>query len=533
MPSRTTLRLLAPTLLVGLSLLSLPEPAVAQVPAAPAEPAAQTSPAAQPDLAAIDRFITQARADWAVPGLAVAIVKDGRTVFAKGYGVRAAGSSEPVDEHTLFAIASNTKAFTSAALATLVDEGKLSWDDRVRDHLPYFLVYDRGVSEEMRIRDLLSHRSGLGTYSGDVLWWGAPLSAEEVVRRAQYLPQAGAFRASYNYSNLMFIAAGEVVAAASGRSWAQYVRDEILQPVGMQRTVLTIDSLAARDNVASPHKVIDGRNTPIPWHGWNAMGAAGSIISSVSDMSQWLQLQLRGGLLPDGDTLFSPTQQWTMWTVHTPLAVPPSMRTLYPSTHFRGYGLGWSLNDYEGRRLVSHGGAYDGMYSRVLLVPEEGLGMVVLTNSMTGISNAITNHIVDLYLGAEPRDWSGILREREEAGNRREAQRRADFVRVTLPNTKPALPLASYAGTYTGPMLDVSVTLENGGLVLRLPHGELVADLRHRQLETFLIDWRREWAWFEDGVATFVLDEAGKVVELKLNVPNQDIFFEELVLKRE
>lgn len=486
------------------------------------------------DLAALDRYIEQARAAWEVPGLAVAVVHDWRVVLARGYGVREAARGERVDEHTLFAIASNTKAFTAAGLAMLVSAGRLSWDDRVRDHLPWFELYDRYVSDEIRVRDLLSHRSGVGTFSGDILWWGAPFSAEEVVRRARYLPQAGAFRASYNYNNLMFIAAGEVLRAASGQSWPAWTRAHILAPLGMERTVLSVDSLVLRDNVATPHKRVGGVNRPLPWHDWDAMAAAGGIISSASDMAKWLQLQLRGGILENGDTLFGPAQQWTMWTVHTPLAVSPGSATLYPSTHFRGYGLGWSLHDYLGRRIVSHGGAYDGMYSQVTLVPEEQLGVVVLTNGMTGIAGALANRIVDAYLGGEPKDWSNLLLERERAAEVRERERRAAAVRQTVPSTAPSLPLASYAGSYGGQLYgEVTVALEDNRLVLRMAPGtDLVADLVHLQYDTFRLDWRREYAWFESGLAQFVLDVRGAVRELKLDVPNQDIWFHELELVR-
>jgi hypothetical protein len=345
----------------------------------------------------------------------------------------------------------------------------------------------------------------------------------------------------------MFIAAGEVLRAASGQSWPAYVRQHILSPLGMDRTVLSVDSLGGRQNVAAPHKRTVPRatspgqpgnsapsNTAIPWHDWDAMGAAGAIISSASDMSKWLELQLRGGTRPGGDTLFSSAQQWTMWTVHTPLAVPASSAVLYPSTHFRGYGLGWSLNDYKGRRVVSHGGAYDGMYSRVVLIPEEKLGMVVLTNSMTGISDAITNRIMDLYLGGDAKDWSALLLERERAADARERERRAAFVRQTSPGTTPSRPLASYAGTYGGPMYgDVTIVHQNGRLALRMTGGtDLVADLTHLQYDTFRVDWRREYAWFESGSAQFLLAPGGEVTELKLDIPNQDIWFHELELKR-
>jgi CubicO group peptidase (beta-lactamase class C family) len=490
--------------------------------------------AQQPDLASMDRYIAAAQQAWDVPGLAVAIVKNGRTVHAKGYGIRDLGRGGAVDEHTLFAIASNTKAFTAATLAILVDEGRLRWDDRVQDHLPWFQLYDPYVSREMRIHDLLSHRSGLGTFSGDLLWYGTGYSAEDVVRRARDVPQAGSFRASYGYSNLMFIAAGEVVRQVTGEPWEAFVQRRILQPVGMPRTVLTTDSLPHRENVASPHGPARDEIVPFAWYNWDAMAAAGGIISSVAEMAEWLKLQLNGGVTSGGDTIFQPAQSRIMWTMHTPQPVSTGSRELYPSTNFRGYGLGWALNDYHGRLVASHGGGYDGMYSRVVLVPQENLGIVVLTNSMTGISTAIANQIVDAYLGAEPRDWSSILLPRERQSSTAENARRAAAVRQTVANTSPSLPLSAYAGTYGGAMYgDAAVTLEGGRLVLRLlPNPDFVADLRHLQFDTFVIEWRRAWPWFGAGTAQFLLSAAGMVTELKLDVPNEDFWFTELELRR-
>jgi CubicO group peptidase (beta-lactamase class C family) len=491
-------------------------------------------PAQVPDLAALDAYIGQAREAWEVPGLAVAVVKDGRTVMARGYGIRDVRARDAVDEHTLFAIASNTKAFTAAALAMLVDEGRLAWDDRVRQHLPWFELYDPYISSEMRIRDLLSHRSGLGTFSGDLLWYGTPYSAEEVVRRARFLPATGPFRASYGYSNIMFIAAGEVIRAVSGQRWDEFVAERIARPLGMSRTVYATAALAGRENVATPHGLWEGRLVPFDWYNWDAMGAAGGIISSAGEMAEWLKLQLRNGVTLDGDTLFRPAQGWMMWTVHTPLAVARAGRELYPTTNFRGYGLGWSLNDYRGRLLASHGGGYDGMYSRVVLVPEENLGVVVLTNSMTGISTAIANHVLDAWLGGQTRDWSAVLLERERAAAAREAERRARAVRQVVAGTRPSLALAAYAGTYGGPMYgDATVAVEDGGLVLRLlPNAELVADLRHLQYDTFVLEWRRPWPWFGAGTAQFVLSPAGRPAELRLDVPNEDLWFHELQFLR-
>jgi CubicO group peptidase (beta-lactamase class C family) len=494
---------------------------------------APTAAAQEVDLAALDAWIAQAQRDWPVPGLSVAIVKDGEIVLEKGYGVRHATGGGPADEHTLYAIASNSKAFTAAALAQQVDAGLLSWDDRVIDHLPYFRLYDDYVTQEMRVRDLLSHRSGLGTFSGDLLWYGTPYTAEEVVRRVRHLPAAYPFRAGYGYSNVMFVAAGEVLRAVTGQGWHDYVEEHFFAPLGMDRSVTSVRDLAARDNVATPHKNERGQVLPIEWYVWDAMGAAGGIISSVHDMSQWMIAQLGGGE-KDGVRLFSEGAQRTMWTVHNAFGLPGGYLEGPVASHFRGYGLGWSLRDQDGRLVVSHGGGYDGMYSGLTLVPEEDLGIVVLTNSMTGVSGAIVNRILAAYLGGPERDWSaeGLEGWKASRDEFHERQDRAEAGRI--PGTQPSLPLDSYTGTYGGPMYgDAAVELVDGRLVLSiLPNPDLVADLEHLHQDTWLIRWRTELAWFGTGTAQFLLDPAGRVTELKLSVPNDDLWFEELEMKR-
>ncbi len=485
------------------------------------------------DLASLDAYFAKAQAEWPVPGFSIAIVKDGSIVFEKGYGVREIGREEPVDENTLYAIASNSKAFTVAALAQLVDAGELSWDDRVVDHLPWFRLYDDYVTQEIRIRDLLSHRSGLGTYSGDLLWYGTPYSAQEVVRRIRFLEPAYSFRAGYGYSNLMFITAGEVLRAVSGDDWHDVIEKNFFTPLGMARSVTSTDDLAGVQNVASPHKYDRGVNVPIDWYNWDAMGAAGGIISSVHDMAQWMTAQLNGGE-KDGHRLFSEAAQREFWTVHNPLAVSPGYKQRYPSTHFRGYGLGWSLADYRGRKITTHGGGYDGMYSQVMMVPEEHLGIVVLTNAMTGIAGTLTYRVLDAYLGGAERDWSaealpGWLASRERFHAR---QDHAEAGRV--PNTTPSLDLEAYTGTFGGEMYgDASVEVEDGHLVLKLlPNPDLVADLEHLHYDTFIVHWRKNLAWFGKGTAHFELDAAGNVHEIELDIPNDDLWFDELELER-
>jgi CubicO group peptidase (beta-lactamase class C family) len=485
-------------------------------------------PATAPDLAQLDRDLAQALRDWQVPGMAVAIVKNGAVVHAKGYGVRELGKPGPVDANTLFAIASNSKAFTSAALAILADEGKITWDDRVVAHLPYFQAYDPWVTHEMRIRDLLSHRSGFGTFSGDLLWYGTPYSREEVIWRARFLHPETEFRAGYRYNNLMFVVAGEIVAKVTGQTWDAFVKQRIFDPLDMRDTVTSIGALQGRANAATPHGPTYGPPRPFPWYSWDAAAAAAGIISSAGDMAKWLVLQLGRGTAA-GQAVFSDAASRQMWTPHVSHTVDRASAERFPSTHFRGYGLGWNLSDYRGRLVVEHGGAYDGMYSQVVLVPEEQLGLVVLTNSMTSIGSALKYVVVDRFLGGGDHDWSREFLERAKRREATHAQEAATVAAARLPDTKPSLPLADYAGTYPSDLYGkATVTLEGGALVLRLlPNPDLVADLSHWHLDTFHLKWRKDFPWFADGKAQFVLDPRARITEMKLDVPNEDFWFHE------
>lgn len=493
-----------------------------------------------PAPAQLDAYFTQVIKDWNVPGMAVAIVKDGKVVLAKGYGVRELGKPDPVDGDTLFAIASNSKAFTATAVAMLVDEKKLSWDDRVVDHLPYFQLYDPYVTSDIRIRDLLSHRSGLGTFSGDLLWYGTPYSREEVIRRARHLKPAGPFRARYGYQNIMFVAAGEVVAAASRTTWDAFVKSRILTPLGMSRTVTTLDGVKASTNVATPHAGTYSPLKPYPWVSWDSCGPAASIVSSASDMAKWIGLQLNGGLV-DGKRLFSDGGQRTMWTPHVSFATDPTSSVPPVGSapprmpvHFRGYGLGFSLSDYRGRFVAEHGGAADGMFSHVTFVPEERLGFVILTNSDTSLSSALSYVILDAYLGGDGRDWSGQFLQRAKTSAMEKAKAREQVEKSRVAGTKPSLALDKYAGSYVSTLYgEAKVSLENGALVLRLlPAPDLVADLTHWHYDTFALTWRKPSPWFGNGRAQFVLDQDLAVTEIKLDVPNDDFWFYELELKR-
>ncbi len=487
-----------------------------------------------PLAADIAKQIEEARVQWNVPGLSVAIVKDGQVFLSSGFGVRELGKQDAVDGDTLFAIASNTKAFTAAALAILDEEGKVHWSDKVQQHLPWLQLYDAYVSAELRVDDLLCHRSGLGTFSGDLLWWGTPYSPEEVLRRTRHLPPKGPFRSSYGYSNLMFLAAGEVISKTSGKSWHNFVQERILGPVGMDRSVTSITSLEARGNYASPHKPTPEAVAPIPWYNWDTMAAAGGIISSSNDMAKWLNVQLAKGRIDDSRRLFSEASSRRMWSPHTIIPVSEASQKRSPTTHFRSYGLGWSLADYKGRMTASHGGGYDGMYSYVCLVPEENLGVVLLTNSMTGISTPLANTIVDAFLGGDKTDWLSPALQLDQSDRLAFYRRIQDTITPVVSETKPSREVDAYVGTFRCPLYgDATVVRDGDKLVLSLlPNPELVADLTHLHYDTWVIRWRKKFAWFAEGTIQFVPDANGVFRELRLNVPNDDLWFDELKLMR-
>ncbi len=488
---------------------------------------------AQVDLKKLDAYFSKAQKEWEVPGMTIAIVKDDTIVFAKGYGVRELGKPEEVDEHTLFAIASNSKSFTSAALAQLVDEKKLSWNDPVQKYLPYFQLYNPYVSTEVRVRDLLSHRTGLGTYSGDLVWYGTPYSREEVVRRARFLKQEYPFRSGYGYSNIMFIAAGEVLHKAGGKPWEEVVRERFFEPLGMKNTVTSTNDLKNKTNVATPHGESQGKIVTFPWYNWDVMGAAGAIISSVTDMAQWLRVHINHGMY-NGRQIFSERQSRFMWTPHNSFFLDSTSQARMPERNFSAYGLGWNLMDYRGRLVAGHSGGYDGMFSRMAAVPQERLGIVILTNSMTGITTPLVNKVLDVYLGGTERDWSSEALARDREGKQKAHEAREKEAQKRVAHTKPSFPLTAYTGTYGGPFYgDAEVKEENGTLVLRLlPNPEFVADLSHWHYDTFEIQWRKKFPWFGNGKVQFLMDVAGKVVEIKLDVPNEDFWFHELEFKR-
>ncbi len=430
-------------------------------------------------LVGLDAFIEKVRTDWGIPGMAVGIVKGDSLVYARGFGVREAGKPDPVDANTLFAIGSNTKSFTATAAAMLVDEGKLRWDDRAIDRYPGFQLFDPYVTREIRIRDLLSHRSGLGR-RGDALWYGTTFSRDEIIRRVRFLEPNAGFRTEMGYQNIMYLVAGEIVGRVSGLGWDGFVTQRILQPLGMIRSNTSVKALPAQSNVATPHAIEGTAARPIPWRDIDNIAPAGSINSSIADMAHYVAMQLADGRYR-GQTLVSKANLGVTKTPHINTGgVGDSL------THFTSYGLGWVLLDYRGRKLVWHNGGIDGMLSEMWTVPEEQLGVVVLTNgSPHSAGPPVVREIIDRYLvGAGTRDWAGeALQQRDRAAAaQRAARARQDSARVR--DTRPSLALDRYVGTYADSMYgDATVGLDGGRLLfswqwMRLP-------LEHWHFDTF------------------------------------------------
>jgi len=481
------------------------------------------------DLEKLDNYIESSYKSWEIPGMAIAIVKDNEVVFAKGYGIKEYGKKGQVDENTLFAIASNTKSFTSASLSILVNEGKISWDDKVIDYLPYFEMYNDYVTNEITIRDLLSHHSGLETFSGDLLWYGTTYTREEILKRVKFLEPVYGFRSHYGYSNVMYLAAGQIIEAVTGIKWEDFVQEHFLTPLEMKSSYTSISQFKKGDNIALPHEVEIGEEPIVlKYLSWDNIAPAGAIISSVSDMSQWIKLQLNNGIY-NGDTILNEEQIWEMRSPQTILEIGSWAPKYWASKHFEAYGFGWSLWDYHGKKIVEHGGGADGMISQTVLIPEENFGFVILTNSINYLPSSLMYYILDMYLDENSRDWSEFFlnyfrfnAEQEKINTKKEEEERDK-------TTLPSLELSAYCGTYTSELYgNAEVKLEKNSLVVSLiPTPMFVGDLTHWQDDTFKIQLREIYN-LPSGKVNFIIDENKKVTEMKIDIPNPDFDFTEL-----
>ena len=516
-------RVLSPRLACCAALLVFACPAWSQSPDTAPEAALSASPALPPQLQDFGAYVDGARKQFDVPGIAVAIVKDGQVVMEQGFGVKETGKSGAVDAHTLFAIASNTKAFTAAALQMLAEQGKLKMDDRVIDHLPWFQMSDPYVTREMRIRDLLAHRSGLGLGAGDLLYWPpTKYSTKEVVQRLRDVPLATSFRSAYAYDNILFAVATLVIEETSGQSYADFLRDHLFKPVGMDESLVDMTYLKPGMDVAVGHAKFDFKDLrPVPPMAWVNNPGAGGIYASVHDLAKWMNVQLAGGRLPGGDArLFKEESQKQMWSMLTPMKIgePPVPELAATKPNFAGYGEGWFLSDYRGHRLVWHTGGWPGMVSRLTLVPELKLGVVVLTNQESGAAfNAVTYRVLDAYLGNDKTDWVAAYAAavKKSEANADDSWKKHEAARDK--NSRPSLPLDKYAGTYRDPWYgDIAVTQEGGKLRMRFGKTpQLVGTMTPWQHDTFLVRWD-DRSLNADAFVTFSLDADGGIREVRM-----------------
>lgn len=466
------------------------------------------------------------RQNAGIPGMAIAIVEDGKTTLARGYGLRQLGAAATVDADTLFPIGSTSKAMTVAALATLVDEGKIGWDDKVIDHLPGFQMYDPWVTREMTIRDLLVHRSGLGPGGGDLLFVPRTnLSRAETVRRVRYLKPKTSFRSTFAYSNLMYVVAGQLTEAVAGQTWEDYLRFKVLIPAGMKNTTTDNQDNFAAHNRAYPHARMNGglrgagdqeRLDERDDLGRNA-APGGGIASSANDLARWLQLMLGAGVSADGRRIFSAATHTQMWTPNMLLPVsvmPPELKQA--QANFSSYGLGWDVTDYRGAKMIWHGGAVFGFKTAIVILPEKKVAFAITINSEDGeIIRGLMFELIDHYLGLPAGDWPS----RFQAYRKKQVTEGLRVLTAALGkpgNSGTSASLASLAGTYADPWYG-NITVAAAGDGLRIDFAStprMGGRLEHWQFNTFIT--RFDDKTIEPAYVTFALDKDGKVERVSM-----------------
>ena len=471
---------------------------------------------AQP--AAVARFdadVAKAVKVWKSPGLAIAVVRNDTVLLAKGYGVREIGKLEAVNADTRFAIGSTTKAMTVLALGMLVDEGKVRWDAPVIEYLPGFRLSDPFVTRELTVRDLLTHRTGLG--NADLLWSGADYSAEEIFRRTATLPLAYSFRSGFIYQNIMYALAGDIVRAVSGMSWDAFLESRIFAPLRMKGTVTRLAAIEGQPNVASPHGEIDDTLRVLRNRAVDPVAPAGSVWSSVNDMAKWMRFVLDSGRV-NGKRLVNEStfRQWlSPQTVADPNTYP-ALSLAKP--HFFLYALGWFLQDYNGQAVAMHTGSIDGMSAIIGLIPDKKLGVYVLANAdHVELRHALMYEVFDRFggaAGANRRDWSAELLTMFNAQHAKAVEAQAQALARRVPGTKPSLPTAQYAGTYRHPVYGDAVITANGETLHAHFGRAYEGDLTHWQYETF----RARWAIRQNGEGTIIFkpDGTGHISSLLL-----------------
>lgn len=481
----------------------------------------------------IDSLVAEALVKFKVAGVSVAIVKDGKVIHLKGYGLADINTKKPVNENTNFQIASNSKAFTTAALAILEEEGKLKWTDKVKDHVPEFKMYNDYVTANFNIQDLLTHRSGLGLGIGDLMFFpdGSNFTIKDVVASFQHFKPVSAFRTKFDYDNLLYIVAGEVIARASGTSYEAFVQNRIIEPLQMNNTFVGSSLMNDKRNLATPHSSESGKIKTIDAFGDQINSAAGGIYSNAADMSKWMIVRLNKGKYgPDLKTsLFSLNNHQQMWRLHTVMETNPNPRY---NSHFNGYGLGWDLSDVKGNLRVSHTGGLPGMLSIVTMYPDLNLGIVILTNTENGgggLFSAVTNTIADSYLGLNDFGWIDkmVARMNQQKGEGDEVTQKV-WAKVEASKNTP-VQNENYTGIYEDKWFGkVEVFLKNKQLWIKSHRSpKLNGPMAFYNANSFAVKWEYQ-AMNCDALAMFSLDETGKAQSIKMKgiSPNIDFSFD-------
>lgn len=481
----------------------------------------------------VDVLVENAIKKFNVAGASIAIVKDGKVIYKKGFGVSSIETKQPVDENTNFAIGSNSKAFTTAALAILVEEGKLSWTDKVKAHIPEFKMYSDYVTENFNIQDLLTHRSGLGLGAGDLMLFpdGSDFTIKDVVSNFQHFKPVSAFRTHFDYDNQLYLVAGEVIARTSGMSWEDFVQKRIMLPLEMKASYSSLAGMKEKGNLSSAHSSSTGLIKKIGTFGDMMNGAAGGIFSNANDMSKWMLTQLNKGKY--GTTLqsqlFSPESQYEMWKIHT---VEDADQNPRYNSHFRGYGLGWEIADIKGNLSVSHTGGIPGMLSIVTMIPDLNLGITILTNTENGgagVFSAVSQTIIDSYLGLQDFGWTekyyGYFNSQKNTGD--------DIVKkvweTVKAGKKTSINQENFIGLYQDKWFGkIEIYLKDKQLWFKSYRSpKLTGQMQFYKANTFAIKWDYQ-DMNCDAFAMFALDEEGKAQSIKMKAisPNTDFSFD-------
>lgn len=475
----------------------------------------------------LGQYLQEKTKDYDIAGLSIAIVKDGQPVFHKAYGYLNRETKEPMKEEAVFAIASLSKAFTATAIGILVDEGKLKWNDKVSKYIEAFDLSDDYVASQMTVEDLMAHRSGFNTFDGDLLWYGTNYSREEIIRRFAHYPMTYNFRSQYGYQNIMFIIAGEIVEKVSGKSWGEFITEKIFSPLEMKSTVSTVEELNQKHVMAMPH--VKGKLDEI--RSYNNSGGAAAINSNVMDLSNWLTMWLNKGVYKE-DTILKKETYERITNLQTP--IDPSDFDRGNGIHFKGYGLGWFVMDYQGVKLAHHGGGLPGYISKIFFCPDLNLGAVILTNDESSLPASLMYHIVDQYKqNAVQEDWAALYLNFNKSYKYRLQQRELDRIAKRQKAKSASLEPERIVGEYEDKVYGKSkVELVGEDLIFTmLPTKEIfTSKMKHWHMNTYQVKFKD--LFLPEGYVSFSTNTDGEVIGLKIDLPNPDFHFHNLDFKK-